>query len=479
MSKVREDIRPLIEELARKDGLPPTAIADLEATISSSPYLSNVMSSAIQSGALKHLSIAQNPHEGGRYDVISGTINLNPDNFSPDQWRGAAKRHDNLAVVLGHETGHALLGKAQLEESYRFDYDVTTAIREASRNETSVDLTAPAGRYMDFMRRNEAMAELVGMNALASRTNDGRADSFNRQDFLRRADPSTPCVENGVLADGIKLSPGGIQFTGKKLISPAVEAVAHCYTDAASRIGQHGDSGYRAYYGSGVVETIYEAHRDYAKGTTMHVPEIELNMAKLQLDPRKIERAGVDLDGKGNTFNYIDISNGQHKHGAVSHSNLADNKAQQPREGNALLHPPAQRPFRADNPQHPDYQAFDAIRSTVRADGRWSDEQTTNIAADLLRAHKADPLSHRLDRVVVGNQTSTGETNVFAVYAPHGNKDPVFTSYVNANASAQVPAQRSLDQVEQINLQQAQERTQTQQLAESQAQNGPKMTPQH
>lgn len=115
----------------------------------------------------------------------------------------------------------------------------------------------------------------------------------------------------------------------------------------------------------------------------------------------------------------------------------------------------------------------------MRADGRWSDEQTTNIAADLLRAHKADPLSHRLDRVVVGNQTSTGETNVFAVYAPHGNKDPVFTSYVNANASAQVPAQRSLDQVEQINLQQAQERTQTQQLAESQAQNGPKMTPQH
>lgn len=477
MNEVREDIRPLIEDLARKDGLPPTAIADLEATISSSPYLANVMSSAIQSGALKHLSIVQNPHEGGRYDAISGTINLNPDNFSPDQWRGAPKRHDNLAVVLGHETGHALLGKAQLEETYRLNHDVTTAIREASRNETSADLTAPADRYMNFMRRNEAMAELVGMNALASRTNDGHADSFNRQDFLRRADPSTPCLENGLLANGIALSPSGIQMTGKKLNSPAVEAVAQCYTDAASRIGHNGDSGYRAYYGSGVVETIYEAHRDYAKGTTMHVPEIELNMAKLQLDPRKIERAGVDLDGKGNTFNYIDTSNGQHKRGAVSHTSLAANQAQQPREDDAPLDLHANQPLRADKPQHPDYQAFDAMRSTVRADGRWNDEQSTNVAADLLRVHKADPLSHRLDRVVVGNQTSTGETNVFAIYAPHGNKDPIFTSHVNANASAQVPAQRSLDQVEQINLQQAREQTQTQQRAESQAQTGPKMAP--
>ncbi|MEI2429253.1 hypothetical protein RDV84_22800 [Lysobacter yananisis] len=31
---------------------------------------------------------------------------------------------------------------------------------------------------------------------------------------------------------------------------------------------------------------------DYAKGTTMHVPTIELDMATLKLDPNRIERAG-------------------------------------------------------------------------------------------------------------------------------------------------------------------------------------------
>jgi hypothetical protein len=235
MTDVRAEIRPLLEELAQKDGFPPSAIADLEATIGSSPYLANLMSAAIESGALKHLAIASNLHEAGRYEALTGTINLDPDNFDSDRWRGAANRRDNLAVVLGHETGHALLGIAQLEESYRFDYDVATAIREASREKLSADLTEPADRYMEFMRRNEAMAELVGMNSLASRTSGGRAESFNRQDFLHRADPSTRRVENGMLAKGIALSQGGIQLTGKKLDSPAVEAVARCYTDSGSR----------------------------------------------------------------------------------------------------------------------------------------------------------------------------------------------------------------------------------------------------
>ncbi|MGO4261752.1 XVIPCD domain-containing protein [Lysobacter sp. TAB13] len=473
MTDVRAEIRPLLEELSQKDGLPPSAIADLEATIGSSPYLANVMSAAIESGALKHLAIASNPHEAGRYEALTGTINLDPDNFDSDQWRGAANRRDNLAVVLGHETGHALLGKAQMEESYRFDYDVTTAIREASRDKLSADLTEPAGRYMEFMRRNEALAELVGMNSLASRTSGGRAESFNRQDFLHRADPSTPCVDNGVLAKGIALSQGGIQLTGKKLNSPAVEAVAYCYTDSGSSLGQHGDSGYRAYYGSGVMETIYEAHRDYAKGTSMHVPDIELDMAKLQLDPRKIERVGLDLDGKGNSFSYIDISHGRYEREAVTHTSPDSKPSHQPREATASVGRPADRPVRADQPQHPDYQAFDTIRSAVRADGRWNEEQSANIAADLLRAHKADPLSPRLDQVYIGNPTGTGQTNVFAVYAPHGNRDPMFYSHVDADVSAQIPAQRSLDQVEQINRQQAQERAQARQQAESQSQAGP------
>jgi hypothetical protein len=217
------------------------------------------------------------------------------------------------------------------------------------------------------------------------------------------------------------------------------------------------------------METIYKAHRDYAKGTSMHVPEIELDMARLQLDPRKIERVGLDLDGKGNSFSYIDISHGRYEREAVTHTSADSKPSHQPREATASVSQPADRPVRADQPQHADYPAFDTIRSAVRADGRWNEEQSANIAADLLRAHKADPLSPRLDQVYIGNPTATGQTNVFAVYAPHGNRDPVFYSHVDADVSAQIPAQRSLDQVEQINRQQAQERAQARQQAESQS----------
>ncbi|MEI2455985.1 MULTISPECIES: XVIPCD domain-containing protein [Lysobacter] len=452
MSQMRAEIRPLLEDLAHQDGLPPNAVSDLEATIASSPYLQNVMASAIKGGTLKHLAITDAPHEGGRYVGSSGTINLDVDNFNSSQSRSLLAHRDNLAVVLGHEAGHALLADAELRERYKLSYETTDAIRAASRDGTAADLTASVERYLSFTRRNEALAELIGLNSLASRTTGGVAAAFDRDKFLARADPSTPCIENGILAKGIALGEGGIQFTGNKLVSPAVEAVAQCYTDNASSLGQHGDSGYRAYYGGGLMETLYEARREYAKGTTMHVPDIELDLAKLKLDPRKIERAGVDLGGRGNSFDFVDTSAGRREYESVSHTHSGrSTQSTNPREPVARNETPDAPTFRADHPDHPDHPAFDSIRATVRADGRWDDAQSSNIAAALLREHKADPLSHRLDRVVIGNTTAQGETNVFAVYAPHGDKDPFFTTRVEMNAAAQIPAERNLEQVEQIN----------------------------
>lgn len=445
MSSVHADIRPLVEELARQQGLPPDAVSHLEATIGSSPYLSNVMSSAISS----------DPHEAGRYDSKTGTIYLDKSNFDASQFRGGARLEDNLAIVLGHETGHALVADAELRERYLLNGEATDAVRQASRDGTSADLTAPADRYMTFMRRNEAMAELVGMNSLASRTTGGREDAFNRAGFLKRVDPSTPCVEKGALAKGVQISPEGFQLTGSKFKSPAVEAVVQCYTDQASRLGMHGDSGYKAYYGAYVMETLAEARSDYAKLTTMHVPDIELNMAALKLDPKRIERAGLDLGGQGKSFSYVDISAGKREFETVSHTysrSAAPGTRKVSEEADQDA--PAQRPMRADPPSHPDHMAFDAIRQTVRGAGRWNDDEVDNISAALLREHAADPLSKRLDNVVMGKETAQGQTNVFAVYSPFGDKGPHFTTRVDADAAAKEPAQQNLQQVEQLRQQQ-------------------------
>ncbi len=478
MSAVRQDMRPLIEELARAKALPPTAVADLEATIGSSPYLANVLSSAIENGSFKHLVISSDPHEAGRYDSRTGTIYLDISNFVAKNFDNEGVRQDNLSVVLGHETGHALVADAERRERYLLSYEATDVVREASRNGTSADLTAPADRYLTFMRRNEAFAELVGMNSLASRTTGGRDDAFDRAEFLNRVGPSTPCVDNGVLAKGVQISPEGFQSTGGKLNSPAVEAVARCYTDQANRLGIHGDTGYKAYYGAYVMETLAKARNDYAKGTTMHVPDIELNMAALKLDPRRIERAGLDLGGHGKSFSYVDISVGKRDSEIVTHT-YSRSVAPGTRKASveAELDAPAHRPLRIDLSSHPEHKAFEAIRQTVRGGGRWNDDEVDNISAALLREHVDDPLSKRLDNVVIGKETAQGRTNVFAVYSPFGDQGPHFTTQVDANAAAKEPAQQNLQQVEQRRQQQGVDQVQQQPLQQSPPQHrGPHMS---
>lgn len=120
----------------------------------------------------------------------------------------------------------------------------------------------------------------------------------------------------------------------------------------------------------------------------------------------------------------------------------------------------------ADQPGNPGFRDFDLIRTTTLACERWSPEQAHNIAAALLKAHTEDPVCKRLDQCVVGNLTAKGDVNVFAVYSPFGAQGPNFWTHVNGDQAAQEPAQRNLEQVEQIKQQQAQElaQQQTQQL---------------
>ncbi|QWP75909.1 hypothetical protein J5226_20230 [Lysobacter sp. K5869] len=469
MSQLRHEIRPLIEELAQKKGLPPTAVADIESTIASSPYLSNIMVAAIQSGSLKHLDTTDKPNQSGHYEQRTGTIHLNTSNFDAKSFDSASARRDNLAVVIGHEAGHALLADASERERYALRYNMGEAIRAASNDESSADLTGPANRYVDFMRRNEAMAELVGMNALASRT-AGADGAFDKDEFLRRAEPSTPCVDQGILAPGIDLSPAGIQIIGNQFrTSPAIEAVAQCYTDPGASIGQHGDSSYRDTHGTYVMKMAASELNDYAKGTTMHVPAIELNMATLKLDPNRIERAGLDLGGAGRSFSYVDTSNGRREYESVSHT-LSAAETVHRLGGQALAQSPSAPALRADAPGHPDYQAFEMFHRAAQADGRWSQAEARNLAAAGLAAVKADPVvGQNLSGVVIG-RSADGAPNLIGYASPHGPAGPHHHLAIEANAAAQVPADKSLDRVEQLNQQQTQRQAQTQPLEQQAAQ---------
>src|SRR5690606_9976153 len=106
----------------------------------------------------------------------------------------------------------------------------------------------------------------------------------------------------------------------------------------------------------------------------------------------------------------------------------------------------------ADDPAHPDFHTFDRIHTWVRGTGQWDEQQSRNVACALYRQQAGDPLVKRVDRVV-GGLGRDGAENVFAVYAPFGDKGPFFHARVDGREASQQPARQNLEQAEQINQQ--------------------------
>lgn len=129
----------------------------------------------------------------------------------------------------------------------------------------------------------------------------------------------------------------------------------------------------------------------------------------------------------------------------------------------------------ADNPSHPDHDTFNLIHSWVRGTGQWDEDKSRNIASALYKEQASDPLLRRVDKVA-GGLGSNGEENVFAAYAPYGDKGPFFHASVDGRQAGQQPAQQNLEQAEQIRQQLAQQQFEQRQQQEQQGQRASQMT---
>ncbi|WP_394540630.1 hypothetical protein PRJ39_08780 [Lysobacter enzymogenes] len=461
MAEVRPELRPLIEGLAKQKGLPPSAVADMQAAIATSPYLSSVMVDAMNQGRLSRLRVTDQPHEGGHYDTASKTVFVSADAFAHPSIEPQA-RIDNVASAIGHEVGHALTASARAMEIERLSAATGIALREAAGNASYVDLTRDAQRYLDFTRRDEALAELVGMNALASRVTGAHPGRFDVDDFLERAAPTTRCVDQPrenrppALAPGIRLRNDGMQLTGDRFDSPAVEAVAACHYDKSAGLGREGNSNYRNYYGGTVLEAIAARRAELGQSGTQVLPEVRLDLASLKLDLRQMERNGLDLGGPGKSLGFTDTS-----HGKLELRTARDTSSGVDKMPKDTVAEKAE--VRADGPGHPDHRAFQMFHAAITADGRWSEAQARNLAAAGVAAVKADPtVGTNLAGVVIGTGAD-GATNLIGYASPHGPAGPHHHLAIDAGNAARIPAQRSLDRVEQLNQQQAQQ-AQAQQL---------------
>ncbi|WP_289415909.1 XVIPCD domain-containing protein [Xanthomonas campestris] len=461
----QRDIDRLLQNLEQQPGLPKGAVRDLREAINTSPYLTSVMTQAIDLGTLRRLEVSNQPNEGGHYDDKTGTVSINTSIFEPSI---RSDRLDMLAGTVGHETGHALMAPSAQVSLNTFVFKLDAALKEGIQyGESVVDATGLSKEFVASARQNEALAELVSMNAVASRvaTTTGQ---FNQAEFLRRVEPTTACVKDGKLEPGIHLDERGFQRTGNSISSPAVEAVAVCHFDRSdSSMGRQGSSNYPGYYVAYPVSAGAALLKERAGSTTQALPRLGYNLAELGTDTAKLEGAGLNLGGQGKAFGFVDTSHGQQREVEVRQLGPAQHR---PDIEPSSVRSPSQ--VLANDPAHHDFATFDRIHQWVRGTGNWNEEESQNVSASLYKQQAEDSLLQRVDRVS-GGLGDNGAQNVFAVYAPFGDKGPFFHAHVDGREASQQPAQQNLQQAEVIK----QDQMRQQQMEQTQQQeSGPRMT---
>ncbi|ATS64503.1 MULTISPECIES: XVIPCD domain-containing protein [Xanthomonas] len=464
-------IERMLQETEQESSLSPGAAKDLREAVESSPYLVEVMTKAIDNGDLEHIKFARTPNEGGHYNHGEKTISVNADVL---QRPSRSERIDQLTGVLGHEAGHALMARSNELSTYKLSYRIDEALKEGARyGDATVDITPLAKEYINASRQNEALAEMVSMNSVASRVKH-QDSNVSEAELLYRLDPTTPCVTNGRLAPGIQMDVQGIQHTDNRIDSPAVKAVAICQFDQSGKsLGALGQSDYNAFYLSYVVSAGAAVSRDLDRASSQSIPSLGLNLKELGSSAEEIQAAGTSLGGQGKAFGFTDTSDGQLRPTEVQQIGKGgvgqpDTAPQAVSRDQVVL---------ADNPAHPDHSTYQQIHSWVRGTGNWNDEETRNVSAALYKQQTEDPLLRRVDQVT-GGLGRDGAHNVFAVYAPHGmGVAPMFHTHVDGREASQQPAQQNLQQAETIKQDQVrqQQMEQTQQQTQQQ-ESGPRMT---
>ena len=460
-------VERMLQETGRQSALPKWAADNLREAVTSSPVLADLMREAVERGDLKHITVASTPNEGGHFNPGTRSISINSNIFLQAD---PVARIDLITGVLGHETGHALMARSSEFSTAAFASYVESSLnRGAASGASTADITEHTRNFVKAFRQNEAFAELVSMNAVASRVKHEDAD-IDGEMLMRRLEGTSRCFANGRAAPGIHLDPNGMQRTGGNIDSPAVNAVAVCHFDPpSSGLGHSGTSDYNNFYLSSAVSIAAQVSARVARESGGTVPPIGLNVAELKGNLIQIQANGVQLGGQGNTFPLTDTSHGElHPY---SIRQIGPTIRAQP----DVLPPSAVRdaPVLADNPAHPDHSTYARIHDWVQGTGTWSAEESRNVSASLYRQQVGDPLIKRVDQVT-GALRGDGAQAVFAVHAPFGDAGPHFHARVDGRLAAQEPAQQSLEQAEGIrqtrSLQQTQERTQRQTEMQTHAQ---------
>ncbi|MEA9753372.1 XVIPCD domain-containing protein [Xanthomonas campestris pv. raphani] len=479
MNRVDPRIEPLLAQMAKDPALPAGAENSIRQTIAESPYLSNLLGDAIEKGRIGAIAVSHGQNNGGHFqdgkDGEAGTLNISEAAFKDF---AGSERVDYLTEVMGHETMHGVLAQHRADALAEFGKSMGNRMQEAYDNrEHQVDLTGPTRVYLDSTRADEALSEISGMRALHDRIkhlSPEMPDSVVEKELLDRS--SNRCVvrqpngapqfADGLTYDALTKHP----FTRNDALTKSVE---HCFYDSSGTLGPHGDSDYRNYYGVNPISHIAQSYAHLAHDR--QPPEVRIDLKSLGLDPRQLERNGLDL-GSAKTFNIVDL--GKDGYGMVQ---LKDTGARGVSSPNLAT---PNEPGRALTPAeagHPDHAMHQQIRGKVEqldaANGRTFDATSERVTASLLTLAKHSGLS-RVDHVLLSERTKDSPTAQTMFVVQGDPKDPaMLRAHMPTADAAQRPVQESFTQLESVNQRLAHERAQEmameQQRSQEQQQRGP------
>ncbi|AWH16232.1 hypothetical protein C1922_02260 [Stenotrophomonas sp. ZAC14D2_NAIMI4_7] len=471
MKAVDARVEPLLSNLSRDPRLPKGAEDVIRQAIVESPYLHALLGDAAEKSQIGAIKVSHGEHNGGHFeagkDGQPGTVYISATNFT--EWSGPA-RLGVVTEVLGHEAMHGVLTPYRDEALSNFRLAYGAAMTRARQNfDERVDVTAEARPYLDWGRKEEAMAEISGLRSLNSRIRNFSPGASDAELELVLARSSTSrCIDRSghapQLAAGISYEDlATLPHKDGPNLTPAVEK---CFYDGPASLGRKGDSDYRNYYGASAISSIALGYEALWKGRPP--AEIRVDLRELGLDPRQLERNGLDL-GKMKVFPIIDL--GKDGYGRIELNNTS-----------SLTRVPGEKADRAvgEAPRSPgllsagDQALFDQIRGKVetldRANGRTFDETSERLSASLLAAAKGAGIT-RADHILLSKQTENlpGAHNIFVVQGDLTNPAAMRTHVATAEA-AQRPVQESMSQVEALGQRQEREQAAEMQRAQDQQQ---------
>lgn len=365
---------------------------DIEAAVQSSPTLQSYIETAVKNGDLGYLNLGRNhPGVGGFYNKDSRTVNL-----TPSAWVEKMEQPtqlDRLTGIIGHETGHAILRESRDKATRTFSHEIYNASFDQFP-----DHTPAFEKYINHMRRDEALAESFGWNAVHGRVKQEMGGKYNQQDFLDRVALTTHCTEGEPIkpAPGLQLSPEGRIELNAALPNyhANVDAMSRCHFDRdiepiQGRSGLGMDHNYRNYYGASAASAMAA---NAARLGASHT--LRLDFDRLGLDPGQMEKAGIHLGGQGNILDYH-VLRGDRVIGSDNLRDLGIRHDEQSPDLNIQTANQSQTPG-MDHHAHPQYTLYRSLQNELPQET--STDRLTQITA---RSHIAGITPHNLWGIVV------------------------------------------------------------------------------